>query len=52
MDAVCVDIVSRVVTPRATRAGTACGSSQKLTLIEKNYSLIHSNPEISFFSSF
>ena len=27
----CVDIVRRVVTPRETRAGTAFGSSQKLT---------------------
>ena len=35
MEAVWVDIVSRVVTPRATRAGTACGSSQKLTLQTK-----------------
>lgn len=31
MDAVCVDIVSRVVTPNETLAGTAFGSSQKLT---------------------
>ncbi len=31
MDAVCVDIVSRVVTPRDTLAGTAFGSNQKLT---------------------
>ena len=29
----CVDMVSRVVTPRETRAGTAFGSSQKLTLV-------------------
>ena len=28
----CVDMVSRVVTPRATLAGTALGSSQKFTL--------------------
>ena len=27
----CVDMVSRVVTPRATLAGTALGSSQKFT---------------------
>jgi hypothetical protein len=27
----CVDMVSRVVTPSETRAGTAFGSSQKLT---------------------
>ena len=31
MEAVCVDMVSSVVTPSATLAGTACGSSQKLT---------------------
>ncbi len=31
MDPVWVDMVSRVVTPSATLAGTACGSSQKLT---------------------
>ena len=31
MEAVCVDMVKRVVTPRETRAGTALGSSQKLT---------------------
>ncbi len=31
MEAVCVDMVRRVVTPRATRAGTACGSSQNET---------------------
>ena len=31
MEAVCVDIVRRVVTPRDTLAGTAFGSSQKLT---------------------
>jgi len=31
MDAVCVDMVSSVVTPSDTRAGTAFGSSQKLT---------------------
>ena len=31
IEAVWVDIVSKVVTPRATRAGTACASNQKLT---------------------
>ena len=31
MEDVCVDMVSKVVTPRETLAGTACGSSQKLT---------------------
>ena len=32
MEAVLVDIVSRVVTPRATRAGTAFGSIQNENL--------------------
>ena len=31
IEAVCVDMVNKVVTPRATRAGTAFGSNQKLT---------------------
>ncbi len=31
IDAVCVDMVSSVVTPRETLAGTAFGSNQKLT---------------------
>ena len=31
MEAVWVDIVSSVVTPKLTRAGTALGSNQKLT---------------------
>ena len=31
MEAVCVDIVRRVVTPKATLAGTAWGSSQNDT---------------------
>ena len=33
MEAVLVDIVSRVVTPRATRAGTAFGSIQNENLM-------------------
>ena len=31
IEAVCVDMVRSVVTPSETRAGTAFGSSQKLT---------------------